>query len=72
LAVYTASLCRLLKAAKERQKDGLEPYTGVTGFNTMTVLMKLEKDFEDTLGFTFSEFFASYDEDELKAIFNIE
>ena len=61
LALKTASVFRLLKEASERQKQGLEPYTGLSGFNTMTLVMATEKAFSEVLGSTFSDFLYSLD-----------
>lgn len=72
LAVYMASLIRLLKVAHERESAGLEPFTGSTGFNTMALVMTLETEFENRLGCTFSEFFASQEVDELKSLLKTE
>lgn len=61
LAIQTVSLFRLLKEASSRQDSGLEPYTPVSGFNTMTLVMRMEQSFKDTLDFTFSEFMSAQD-----------
>lgn len=68
LANRTVTLLSMLKEARERQSRDLEPYTPLSGFNTMTLIMTIEKDFQETLGFTFSEFFASQEPEELKRI----
>jgi len=62
LATQTASLFRLLKEASARQDSGLEPYTPVAELNFMTLVMHMEKSFEETLGVTFSEFMKAQDD----------
>ncbi len=61
LASQTVSLFRLLKEASSRQDSGLEPYTPVSSFNTMTLIMSMEASFKDKLNFTFSEFMGAQD-----------
>ncbi len=68
LANRTVTLLSMLKEARERQARDLEPYTPLSGFNTMTLIMTIEKDFKEHLGFTFSEFLASQEPEELKKI----
>ncbi len=68
MANQTASLFRLLNEASSRQKSGLDPYTPLSGFNTMTLVMSMEKLFKDEFDFTFSEFMLSQDTGRLKAL----
>lgn len=68
LATKTVSLLHFLKEAKDRQRQGLEPYTAISGFNTMALIMTIERDFKDQLGFSFSDFFAAQDPEMLKRI----
>lgn len=66
LAEKTVRLLSFLKEAKDRQQEGLEPYTAISGFNTMTLVMAIESEFKEKLGISFSDFFASQDFDMLK------
>ncbi len=68
LAVKTTDLFYLLKEASTRQKQGLEPYTSQTGFTTMTLVMTMEKEFQETLGVTFSDFLNSLDKNLIKRL----
>lgn len=61
LALKTASLFRMLQAATQRQNKGQEPYTSVTGFNTMTLVMAMEKEYQEALGITFSDYLNTLD-----------
>ena len=70
LANRTTSLIKLLKEASMREKEGLDPYTGMSGFNTMTLVMTIEKEFEEQLGFSFADFFASQDPEKIKSMVN--
>lgn len=66
LAEKTVRLLHILKEAKDRQQQGLEPYTAISGFNTMALIMTIEKDFKNQLGFSFSDFFKDQDPEILK------
>lgn len=70
LADKTVSLLDFLKEANSRQRQGLEPYTAVSGFNTMTLIMAIESEFKEKLGFSFSDFFASQDPEILTRALN--
>ncbi len=61
LANQTVSLFRLLKEASSRQDSGLEPYTPISSFNTMALVMSMEKSFKEKFDFTFSEFMLAQD-----------
>lgn len=68
LANQTVSLFHLLKEASNRRDSGLTPYTSMSGFNTMTLVMKMEKSFKDVCDFSFSEFMFSQDAEVIKAL----
>ncbi len=63
-----ASLFRLLKDASANQRAGQEPYTPLSGFNTMALAMKVENGFKEELGFSLSEFLFSQDAEIIKNI----
>ncbi len=68
MSIQVISLFRLLKEATSRERSGEEAYTPMESFNTMTLIMKMEKSFSDALGFTFSEFLSSQNTEEIKAL----
>jgi hypothetical protein len=69
LARKTADLFQLLKRADQRQKEGEEPYTPLSGFITMAAVMALDKEFQATLQTTFSDFLYAQDEELIKGFF---
>lgn len=69
LARKTADLIQMLDTAVQRQKAGLEPYTGLSGFNTMAAVMALEKEFQETVQSTFADFLYAQDEELIKGLF---
>lgn len=66
LAEKTSSLVSLLREAAQREQRGLDPYTGISEFNTMMLAMTVEKDFKDQLGLSFADFFADQNPDDIK------
>jgi hypothetical protein len=69
LARKTADFFQMLKTADQRQKAGLEPYTGLSGFNTMAAVMALDKEFQETMQTTFADFLYAQDEELIKGLF---
>jgi hypothetical protein len=61
LAKKTADLFQMLQTASTRREKGKEPYTGRTGFATMTLVMAMDKEFHEVLGVTFSDFMGTLD-----------
>lgn len=70
LALETTNLFQMLKEAANRQKRGLEPYTSVSEYKTMTTLMALEQEFETLSGLSFSNFIMTLDEASLMSLFD--
>lgn len=72
LAKNTADLFQMLQTASARREKGMEPYTGRTGFATMTLVMSMDKEFHDVLGVTFSDFMGTLDASFIKRMVNPE
>lgn len=72
LAKKTADLFQMLQTASARREKGMEPYTGHSGFATMTLVMAMDKEFHEVLGVTFSDFMGTLDASLIKKMVNPE
>lgn len=72
LAKKTADLFQMLQTASARREKGMEPYTGHSGFATMTLVMAMDKAYHEVLGVTFSDFMGTLDASLVKKMVNPE
>jgi hypothetical protein len=68
LADKTVSLMALMGEAQQRKDNGLSAYTAETEFNTMMLIIALEREFDQVLGSSFSSFLEAQGKDNLRSL----
>jgi hypothetical protein len=68
LADKTTSMMALMGEAQHRNENGLSAYTAETEFNTMMLIITLEREFDQVLGSSFSSFLEAQGTDNLRSL----